>query len=74
MAKLNYKARMAMLGKRQVELIPELRERLEPYTINAEDVSRALNNASAYPKHEAIRSAVDAILSEWEKAADNYGS
>lgn len=74
MAKLNYKARLAMLGKRQAELIPELRERLELYTISAEDVSRALNNIATYPKHEAIRSAADVILSEWERMAKKNGS
>lgn len=68
--KLNYKARLATLGKHQVDLIPVLRERLDMYAISPEAVSRALSaGALRGPKYSAIRSAVDDILDDWEGAS-----
>lgn len=77
--KLNYKARLAVLGKHQVDLIPDIQKQLDMYTISPEAVSRALNFASSDPKHQSIRLAADAILDEWEeddqkKGGNGYGS
>ena len=62
------KARLAAIGRKQVELIPELRKRgIEKIT--PADLSNALSGMSQTPKSSAIVSAANEIVTEWEKSS-----
>ena len=61
------KLRLMELGRKQVELIPELRKRgIE--RITPSDLSVALKGDSQSPKSQKILSAANEIVTEWEQA------
>lgn len=59
------KVRLAELGRKQVELIPELAKR--GLSVNPTELSLAILGRSQQPKAEKILSAANEIVSEWEK-------
>ncbi|MCM1523434.1 MAG: hypothetical protein NC120_03145 [Ruminococcus sp.] len=59
------KVRLAELGRKQVELIPELAKR--GIKVNSTELSQALSGTNRQPKMQAILSAANEIISEWEK-------
>lgn len=60
------KVRLAELGKKQVELIPELAKR--GLKVNPTELSNAILGRIQQPKTDKILSAANEIVSEWEKA------
>ena len=59
------KVRLAELGRKQVELIPDLEKR--QITTNAADLSNTLKGVLQSPKAEKILSAANEIVTEWEQ-------
>lgn len=59
------KVRLAELGKKQVDLMPELAKR--GIKVNPTELSRAIGGTNQQPKMQTILSAANEILSEWEK-------
>lgn len=59
------KVRLAELGKKQLDLIPELAKR--GLKVNPTELSLAILGRSQQPKTEKILSAANEIVSEWEK-------
>ncbi len=62
------KARLAALGKKQLELVPELAKRGLTISSPAE-LSNAINGHNAQPKAQQIVSAANEIIKEWEARA-----
>lgn len=60
------KARLAKLGKKQIDLIPELHKRGITVS-NPSELSNAINNLNRGPKGQAIASAANEILNDWEQ-------
>lgn len=60
------KVRFAELGKKQVDLIPELAKR--GLKVNPTELSNAILGRTQQPKTDKILSAANEIVSEWEKA------
>ena len=60
------KVRLAELGKKQVDLIPELAKR--GLKVNPTELSNAILGRIQQPKTDKILSAANEIVSEWEKA------
>lgn len=59
------KIRLIELGKKQADLIPELAKR--GIKANPTELSQALTGRCQQPKAEAIISAANEIVKEWEK-------
>lgn len=67
---MEIKMRLLQVGKKQVDLIHELRKR--GYTgIEAPLVSSVISGRNSYPKGLEIREAIGDILSEWEAECCN---
>lgn len=60
------KVRLAELGKKQVDLIPELAKR--GLKVNPAELSNAILGRIQQPKTDKILSTANEIISEWEKA------
>lgn len=60
------KVRLAELGKKQVDLIPELAKM--GLKVNPAELSLAILGRSQQPKTEKILSAANEIVSTWEQA------
>lgn len=60
------KVRLVELGKKQVDLIPELAKR--GMKVNPTELSLAILGKSQQPKASKILSAANEIISEWERA------
>lgn len=59
------KVRLAELGKKQVDLIPELEKR--GLKANPTELSYAIRGITQSPKSGKILSAANEIVSEWER-------
>lgn len=59
------KVRLAELGRKQGELIPELAKR--GIKVNPTELSQAVNGTNQQPKMQVILSTANEIISEWEK-------
>lgn len=59
------KVRLAELGKKQVDLIPELAKR--GLKVNPTELSLAILGRKQQPKTDKILSVANEIVSEWEK-------
>ena len=64
------KARLADLGKKQVDLIPELAKR--GLKVNPTELSQAIKGINQQKKIMNVLSAVNEIVSEWEKQEGKY--
>lgn len=64
--KQQLKIRLALLGKKQCEMIPKIQEKLPEYSISQCDVANAFGGQFNTEKLEAIRLAADEVLNEWE--------
>lgn len=65
---MNIKISLLELGKRQIDLIPELTKR--GININACDLSRALNdNVYHSPKLKRVREFSEEIIEDWKNNA-----
>lgn len=60
------KSRLAAIGKRQIDLLPELAEK--GYRIAPSQLSRYIGGWDNTPQAVAVRELVYEILKEWEKA------
>lgn len=58
------KVRLAELGRKQVELIPELAK--QGLSVNPTELSLAILGRSQQPKAEKILSVANEIISAWE--------
>jgi len=64
---MNIKIELIKLGKKQVDLLPELRAR--GFNVRACELSQAINDKIPKPpKWAKLREAVLEIIAEWEKA------
>lgn len=64
------KARLAMLGKTQVDLLKAIR--LAGYTVNSiQEISAYTTGTRRTPKAETVLAACDEIVKEWEKKGVN---
>lgn len=59
------KVRLVELGKKQVDLIPELVKR--GMKVSTAELSQAINGRNQQPKMGDILSAANEIVSEWER-------
>lgn len=59
------KVRLAEINRKQVDLIPELRKR--DIITNPSELSNVLKGIMQTPKAEKILSAVNEIVTEWER-------
>ncbi len=59
------KARLAELGKKQVDLIPELEKR--GLKVSPAELSGAILGRVKQPKADKVLSASNEIISEWER-------
>lgn len=59
------KVRLVKLGKKQVDLIPELAKR--GIKVDPTELSYAIRGITQTPKSAKILSAANEIVSEWEK-------
>lgn len=59
------KSRLADLGKKQYDLIPELAKM--GFRVNPAELSQAVNGTSQQPKIEKVASACNEIVTRWEK-------
>lgn len=60
----NIKARIAYLGKKNVDVIKALNER--GVKTNPSEFSQAVNGRTSFPKDDMICNTADRILKEWE--------
>lgn len=63
---MNIKIALIELGKKQVDLLPGLKER--GFKVSACDISKAINETQDQPKMQKLRDAVVEIIEDWKKA------
>lgn len=65
----NIKVRLAVLGKKSVDMIAALRE--HGIETDCSEFSKAINRAAGYSKCDRICETADKILTEWEKKKED---
>jgi hypothetical protein len=64
---MNIKVRLLQVGKKQVDLVSELRKR--GFTgVQAPQVSAVINGHDTSPRGNEVREAIGEILTKWENA------
>lgn len=65
---MNIKIKLLELGKKQVDLLDEVRKRGYP-KLDPSVLSRYINGREIAPQAKAVLALCEDILSEWEKSA-----